>query len=154
MAARTPMITTTIISSMSVKPWSVLGRMSEFLFMRGLYDEGAERSLAPPPVRRWRLLTARQLEGQNHATLAVAGDLVLGLHRVTIGHATLDRVALTKRDKPRALINVGRGGVVERVLEVRATAREQRGHGRRVRRVRAVVLNAVVLGRQLEGVHV
>lgn len=74
--------------------------------------------------------------------MVVAGDRVLDVRRIGVGaRARLARVQH---------VDLARHGI----LEVLAVAGQERAHLGRVMGVAAVVLDAVVLGRQLERVHV
>src|SRR5512138_3630874 len=118
-AARIPMITTTIISSIRVKPRSLF-RISLYLLpwacrtgpgpragLRGwirwvidIDDEPAARGRRTPPRPVW-LLAAAQDERQV-SRAATAGDRVLHVHRVGVGEDALLREARRQgRDEPR-----------------------------------------------------
>src|SRR5580765_8621840 len=96
------------------------------------------------------LLAAGENERQV-GRLATTRDLVLQLlvRRVAVSRTTRLRTAGRERPRPGALIDprvAGAHRLVERVLEVRAGARQQRFDRPRSGRVRTVVLHAVILG--------
>src|SRR5690349_14400850 len=107
MAARIPITTTTIISSMSVKPRGCRGVMSSPRFgvsgvrLRAFVGCVAGRG-SPPAPYAVRLLAAREHQGQV-AILATTRDLVLQADRVAVGDAAGVRDAGRHRHGPRGL---------------------------------------------------
>src|SRR5215471_19274996 len=127
-AARIPMITTTIMSSMRVKPFSL-------------------RSIGLSWVGGWLSLAVLEHEAERSG-LSIARDRIVRRGRVRRKTALRGRNASPRR---RSLVRHAR----ERVGRIRA-AREVRVHRSRVRRDRvdARVLHSEVFDRQLEAVHV
>src|SRR5262249_34938626 len=89
---------------------------------------------------------------------AAAADLVGHGRRVAVGdHAALAGAGGAQRQRPARLVHpgVGRTGrVIERVLVERAVSGEEGRNVAGIDRVRAAVLDVVVLGGELERVHV